>query len=70
MISLEFVIVVGTIAMMGLTLLGANKLSGYLIDLQLHRVKEKTGSEEDHRLSLPEKDAEHEQRHIRKKVSG
>ena len=52
MISLEFVIVVGTVMMMGLTLYGANKLSSYLIDRQLHRVKEKTGSEEDHYLSL------------------
>ncbi len=70
MISLEFVIVVGTVMMMGLTLFGANKLSSYLIDLQLHRVKEKNGSEEDQYLSLPEKDAEHEQRHSGKKVSG
>ena len=70
MISLEFVIIVGTVMMMGLTLYGANKLSSYLIDLQLHRVKEKTGSEEDQYLSLSEKDTEHEQYHIGKKVSG
>ncbi|MBQ1530636.1 MAG: hypothetical protein IIZ57_00695 [Solobacterium sp.] len=70
MISLEFVIVVGTVMMMGLTLYGANKLSSYLIDLQLHRVKEKTGSEEDHYLSLAEKDTEHERYRVGKKVSG
>ena len=70
MISMEFVLLVGTCIMMGLALYSANKLSSYRIDLQLHRVKEDDTTEENQHRFLLEKDFGHERKRISKKISG
>lgn len=60
MMSVEFLIIISTVLLIGLTLFGAIRLSSYLIDLQFHRLDKQDETEEDRQSLTWKRDTEHE----------